>query len=130
LYSKSVYSDGGQMVKQRHILTWVKLNIASIFHIFHQLQAKFSTGHVHNNVPGDCKLCGNQHSKSHTFYFGASMDFCLFYPQLISDLGDTQCKKPEINAFEHLRVFFKYSHKEGHIFFCPGINEITFMHVP
>jgi hypothetical protein len=40
-------------------------------------------------------------------YLGASMDFCLYYPRLISDLGDTQYKKPEINASEHLRVFLK-----------------------
>ena len=30
-------------------------------------------------------------------YLGPSMDFCLYYPHLISDLGGTQCKKPEIN---------------------------------
>jgi len=65
-YNKSVYSDGEQLVKQRHILTWVQWNIASTFHIFHQFQAKFSTGHVHSNVLGDCKSCKNQHSKSHT----------------------------------------------------------------
>jgi len=88
-------------VQKRHILTWVKLNIASTFHIFHQLQAKFRTEHAHNNVLSDCTLCANQHSKSHNL-LRCIHGFLSILSTLISDLGDTQCKKPEINATERL----------------------------
>ena len=72
-------------------------------HIFRPIYIKFGTGYIRTDSLSGCEfrqIRQNQRNESHTLLW--AVNFCPYFPQLFSDLGDLRYKRSAYNAITPL----------------------------